>query len=370
MTAASLESFPATGGDAQPGAEIVTQTDVSEELLRFSWDDLPAASVNFAGTGGALRASIDDFIVEEIPSYLPSGIGVHAYARIEKRGLTTMDVLSALAANGVPRGAVGFAGQKDKYAVARQWISVPAEHAAAFTTLDDVDGLTVLETSLHRNKLGLGHLRGNRFIVRVRNPRDDWRDIVEPTLEHLRRVGVPNYFGPQRFGTFNTNIADGLRLIKGERMRVDRRMKRFYQSALQSHLFNLLLKRRIETGLFDAVVLGDRAQRHDSGGMFVVDDPAIESERAKRLEISTALPLFGRKVRISEGAAGEMESQVLAQFALEYDQFRRIPGARRISRIRLDDAAILPAEDGYFVQFTLPKGAYATSLMRELMKSA
>ncbi|MXY46168.1 MAG: tRNA pseudouridine(13) synthase TruD [Chloroflexi bacterium] len=370
MIAASLESFPATGDDAQPDAEIVANANVNGGLLRFSWDDLPAASANFAGTGGTLRANMDDFIVEEIASYLPSGSGAHAYARIEKRGLTTMDVLSALAANGVPRGTAGFAGQKDKYAVARQWISVPSEHAAVFAILDDVDGLTVLETSLHRNKLGVGHLRGNRFTVRVRNPCDDWRDIAEPTLEHLRQVGVPNYFGPQRFGTFNTNIADGLRLIKGERIRVDRRMRRFYQSALQSHLFNLLLKRRIESGLFDAVVLGDRAQRHDSGGMFVVDDPTIESERAKRLEISAALPLFGRKVRISEGAAGEMELQLLAQFALEYDQFRRVPGARRISRIRLDDATLSPADDGYIVEFTLPKGAYATSVMREVMKSA
>ena len=338
------------------------------ERLRFSWEDLPAASAHLPGTGGVLRARIDDFVVEEIPSYLPSGSGAHAYAFIEKRGLTTRDVVSALAESGVPRGAVGFAGQKDKYAVARQWISVPAEHGDAFNLLDDIQGLVVLETSLHRNKLGLGHLRGNRFSLRVREPCDDWQPIAEDVLTHLRRVGVPNYFGPQRFGSFNTNVADGLRLIMGEKMRIDRRMQRFYKSALQSHLFNWLLKMRMERGVYDAVLEGDRAQRHDSGGMFVVDDAVVESERARRLEISAALPLFGKKARVSRGDAGVLEERLLSDFGLEYGQFRRIPGARRISRIRLDDAELTATEDGYFVDFTLPKGAYATSVMREFMK--
>ncbi|MCY4579009.1 MAG: tRNA pseudouridine(13) synthase TruD [Chloroflexi bacterium] len=348
--------------------EVSASPDYEDERLRFSWDDLPAASAHLPGTGGALRASVEDFAVEEIPSYLPSGAGAHAYALVEKRGLTTMDVVSALADLDVPRGAVGFAGQKDKYAVARQWVSVPAEHAAAFDALNGVDGVSVVETSLHRNKLGLGHLRGNRFRVRVREPRDDWESVTEAVLGHLRVVGVPNYFGPQRFGSFNTNIAYGMRLVRGERMRIDRRMRRFYQSALQSHLFNWLLKMRMERGLYEAVLTGERAQRHDSGGMFVVDDGEAESERARKLEISAALPLFGKKARVSEGVAGEMEGEVLSEFGLEYGQFRGIPGARRICRIRLDDAVVTGDDDGYEVEFSLPKGAYATSVMREFMK--
>ncbi len=349
--------------------EITTDFDCEDDRLRFSWEDLPAASAHLPGTGGVLRANVEDFIVEEIPSYLPTGVGTHAYAFIEKRGMTTRDVVSALSNAGVPRGSVGFAGQKDKHAVARQWVSVPSDHTLAFQALDSVDGVSVLETSRHRNKLGLGHLRGNRFSVRVRSPRADWEGSAESVLAHLRQVGVPNYFGPQRFGSFNTNIADGLRLIRGERMRIDRRMQRFYKSALQSHLFNRLLKIRMQRGLYEAVLTGERAQRHDSGGMFVVDDGESESERARRLEISAALPLFGRKVRISSGDAGVLEERVLSEFGLEYAQFRGIPGARRISRLRLDDAALTPSDVGYVLEFTLPKGAYATSVMRELMKT-
>ena len=340
-----------------------------DERLRFSWNDLPAASADIPGTAGILRAQLEDFEVEEIPSYLPSGTGSHAYVFVEKRRLTTRDVVDAIVEGGAPRGSIGFAGQKDKYAVARQWLSAPAEHEKSLTALDNLEGVRVLETSMHRNKLGLGHLRGNRFRVRVREAREDWGPVAENLLKHLRSVGVPNYFGPQRFGTFNTNIADGLRLIRGERMRTDRRMQRFYQSALQSHLFNQLLKLRIERGLYDSVLSGERAQRHDTGGMFVVDDGERESERARRLEISAALPLFGKKARLSAGDAGALEERVLSEYGLEYGQFRRIPGARRISRIRLDDASIEAAGGGYVAAFTLPKGAYATSVMRELMKA-
>ncbi len=338
--------------------------------LRFSWDDLPAITAHLPGTGGELRACLDDFAVSEIPSYLPSGDGAHAYAHVEKRGLTTLDIVSALTQHGVPRRSVGYAGLKDKHAVTRQWLSVPAEYSTALEALDAVGGVTLLETALHRNKLGLGHLRGNRFSLRVRNPSADWQQPAEAILTCLRRVGLPNYFGPQRFGYFNTNIADGLRLIDGERMSGDRRIQRFFLSAFQSHLFNLLLKKRIERGLYDAVLSGDRAQKHDTGGMFVVEDAASESERSRLLEISATLPLFGKKVRLSEGNAGSLEAELLSEFRLQYARFRIVQGARRISRIRLDDAAITPAPNAYILDFTLPKGAYATALMRELMKTA
>lgn len=342
--------------------------ELDDAKLRFSWDDLPAATADMAGTGGTLRATLEDFRVTELPSYLPSGEGAHAYAYIEKRGLTTQDVVSALARRGVPVNGVGFAGQKDKHAIARQWVSAPAQHSEALAALDDVEGVTVLETSLHRNKLGLGHLRANRFSVRVRNPHADWQPAAERVLAQIRLVGLPNYFGPQRFGSFNTNVVDALRLLGGERLPGGRKLHRFYLSALQSHLFNLLLAARMRRGLYAAFIAGDRAQRHDSGGMFVVDDPAAETQRARRLEISAALPLFGRKARLSEGDAGALERDLLAEFGLEHARFRGVQGTRRISRVLPADVALMPRPDGYSVDFTLPKGAYATALLRELTK--
>lgn len=344
-------------------------TDDSSSKLRFDWYDLPAATAHLPGTGGRIRSEIDDFVVTEIPSYLPSGAGDHVYAYLEKRGLATMDLVRLLQRQGVPERDVGFAGQKDKYAVTRQWVSVHEEYASQLETLADADGVELLEMSRHRNKLGLGHLRGNFFELRVRDPVLDWKAKAEAIIAHLQSVGLPNYFGPQRFGHFNTNASDAVRIIRGEKVAGGRRMHKFYQSALQSFIFNTLLKLRMEAGTFDSILSGDMAQKHETGGMFIVDDPAAESTRAQALEISAVLPMFGKKVKPSTGMAGEIEAGVLGELELEWQDFRSAHGARRASRVKLDEVGLTSTDDGYVVSFTLPKGSFATCLMRELMKT-
>ena len=339
------------------------------QKLTFDWGDLPAATAHLPGTGGRIRTEIEDFVVTELPSYLPSGSGDHVHAYVEKRGHATMDLVRHLQRRGVPERDVGFAGQKDKYAVARQWLSVHEEYSSQLESLADVDGVEVLEMSRHRNKLGLGHLRGNNFELRVRGPVLDWQPRAEAIVAHLQEVGLPNYFGPQRFGHFNTNASDAVRLIRGERVQGGRRMHKFYRSALQSHIFNTLLKLRMEAGNYGRIISGDMAQKHETGGMFVVDDPTAESARAQSMEISAVLPMFGKKVKPSAGLAGEMEAGVLAALELEWQDFRAVHGARRASRVKLGDVGLTPAEDGYVVSFRLPKGSYATCLMRELTKA-
>lgn len=336
--------------------------------LRFDWRDLPAATAHLPGTGGRIRSELEDFVVTEVPSYLPSGVGDHAYAYVEKRGLATMDLVRHLQRMGVPERDVGFAGQKDKNAVTRQWLSVHEEYSSQLEALSSVDGVEVLEMSRHRNKLGLGHLRGNSFELRVRQPVSDWAPRADAIIAHLKTVGLPNYFGPQRFGYFNTNASDAVRLIRGERVPGGRRMQKFYRSALQSHIFNTLLKLRMQSGTYEGIISGDMAQKHETGGMFVVDDPEIETARARALEISAVLPMFGKKVRPSKGLAGEIEAGVLGELDLEWQDFRGAHGARRASRVKLNEVGMTATEDGYVISFTLPKGSYATCLMRELMK--
>ncbi len=343
-------------------------TDHDSTKLRFDWRDLPAATAHLPGTGGRIRSEIDDFVVAEIPSYLPSGAGDHVYVNVEKRALATMDLVRHLQRQGVPERDVGFAGQKDKYAVTRQWLSVHEEYASQLETLAGMDGVKVLETSRHRNKLGLGHLRGNSFELRVRDPVADWQPRADAVIAHLQAVGLPNYFGPQRFGHFDTNASDAVRIIRGEKVPGGRRMHKFYQSALQSHIFNTLLKLRMEGGTYESIISGDMAQKHKTGGMFIVDDPDAESTRAQALEISAVLPMFGKKVKLSKGEAGEIEAGVLLKLDLEWKDFRAAHGARRASRAKLDGVGLKPTDDGYLVSFTLPKGSFATCLMRELMK--
>ena len=352
-----------------PGNAASGESSDEHWKLRFDWAALPAATGGLPGTGGQTRVCLDDFVVSEIPRHQPVGEGDHAYAFIEKRGLTTHDLIAALRESGVPYNDVGFAGLKDKYAVTRQWLSVPARFAAQLEALDGQDGVRVLETSRHTGKLRRGNLRGNRFEIRVRAPAGGWRPRAEAILQRLASAGLPNYFGPQRFGRFNSNAIDAVRVLRGEKVPGGRRLGEFFVTALQSHLFNWNLKRRMELGLYAAVLDGDRARRHDTGGAFLVDDPAAETERARRLEISALLPLYGRKVSGNLGGAAQIEQEVLDYFSLTRTHFRRaVRGDWRISRVRLDNPALETAEDGYTVGFTLPNGSYATCLLRELMK--
>ena len=353
-----------------PSAQTaVPNSSRSLDEFRFDWAVLPAVTESLPGTGGTIRRCLDDFVVSELSRFPPSGQGEFAYAYVEKRGLNTHDLVAALREHGVLYDEVGVAGLKDKYAITRQWLSVPAAHARCFDALDEMDGVRVLQTSRHDRRLRRGHLSGNRFEVRVRDPEDGWQGRAERIAERLSIAGLPNYFGPQRFGRFNSNAIDAVRLIRGEKVPGGRRLNNFFISALQAHLFNWNLKRRIESGVFGQVLAGDRARRHDSGGMFIVGDAEAESARARRLEISALLPLYGRKVSGGLDEAAAMEEKTLGQFGLRRSDFRRITrGDWRISRALPEHLSIRACDDGYMAEFTLPKGSYATTLLRELTK--
>lgn len=333
----------------------------------FSWDDLPTATADLPGCGGRIRVHPDDFVVTELPSYLPQGSGSHRYVRVRKVGRTTRDLVRALQDAGVPVKQIGVAGLKDKHAVTTQWLSVPNRHVDAIDALDEVEGVTVLERSRHKNKLGMGHLRGNHFRIRIRDAGAGGEAAARAVVERLTQVGAPNFFGPQRFGRFGRNAVDGLKLLRGEHVPGDHRLKRFFLSALQSMLFNHLLALRMDRGLYRRVLPGDWAKKHDTGGEFFVEDPA-EAERAERLEISALLPLYGTRVRVAEGTPGRMEEEILERFGLRWSNFTARRGDRRISRVALEGPEVAADERGLILSFALPKGCYATSVLREVMK--
>ena len=208
---------------------------MTEELfykLTFRWSDFPPVTSSLAGTGGVLRTLPEDFCVEELPLYVPGGHGSHAYALVEKRNLTTRDLVLALVREGVKEKEIGVAGLKDKFAVTQQWLSVPNKHAALFAALESLENVKVLETSRHSNKLGMGHLHGNRFTIRVREADQDAFATAQVILEVLRRVGVPNYFGPQRFGRLGRNAVDGYKVVHGESVPGGYHLKGFFISSI------------------------------------------------------------------------------------------------------------------------------------------
>ncbi|WP_457634053.1 tRNA pseudouridine(13) synthase TruD [Oceanithermus desulfurans] len=342
---------------------------MERERLVFDFDRYPYLTHDLPGTGGQLRARPEDFAVTEVPAYLPGGEGEHLYLFVEKRGLTTRELVDHLIASlGVPEKTIGVAGLKDKHAVTRQWISLPRRYEPRLAELEALAGVRILETGAHTNKLGVGHLRGNRFEILIRDVLPGSDASARAVLDRLLRLGVPNYFGPQRFGLGGQNPVRGYRLVKQGKGRGRPWLKKFLIGSLQSLLFNDWLALRLERGLYDRVLRGDIAKKHATRGEFRVEDPEVENPRAAALEISATGPLHGRKYFEATDEARALEDEILARYELTREDFRARKGARRPLRFPLEEARLEVRPDGLWLAFFLPKGAYATAVLREIMK--
>lgn len=342
---------------------------------------MPWITAELPGAGGILRPSPDDFLVDEVLPYAPSGSGGHLFVRFEKIGLTTPEAVGRLvAAAGLADGRrlppeVGFAGLKDRHARTRQWMSLPCNRPEPpDLSAAEGDELRILETRRHEHKLRRGHQRGNHFRIVLREVPAGGLERARAILARLGETGVPHAFGPQRFGRDDDNDQVALSFLrKKTRPPRDRRLKDLMLSALQSRIFNRVLALRIEGGSVTSALPGDLMYKHASGGMFLVEDVEAERPRAARLEISPTGPLPGKKMRAPGGAAAELEAAVLAELGLGADEARRLgPGTRRPLRYPLDPETRLEAvgEDGLALEVFLPSGAYATVLLDELVKPA
>lgn len=341
---------------------------------------LPYLTSDLAGIGGRLRATPEHFIVEEIPLYEPANEGQHLYVNITKTGLTTKDVQLQLARLfGLDRSKVGFAGLKDKFARTTQTFSLniggmaPGFEEEAIARIRDNLPVEVHWVKKHRNKLRPGHLLGNRFRITVSElalPVPVARERAEAIAQRIRSHGLPNFFGPQRFGAGATNARQGLEILQGQRTKQDTWLKRFLLSSVQSYLCNRYLVQRLMMGAFDHLLVGDVAKKYATGGMFDVVDVEAENPRYLAHEISFTAPIYGSKMWFAKGDAAELEAQVLAQSPVTLDALTkaRVDGTRRLGRILLPDLTLEEAPDGLTAIFSLPKGAYATTVMREIMK--
>jgi tRNA pseudouridine13 synthase len=316
-----------------------------------------------------IAASPEDFVVEELPLYAPAGEGAHTFVRVEKRLRTTEEVARALARlAGVRPGDVGYAGRKDRVAVARQWLSVPGLDPTRAVGLAG-DGFRVLEAARHPHKLRTGQLAGNRFELVVRELAPAQLAGAEARLAALVRTGMPNYFGAQRFGQGGRNAEAARALLAGGAPGRDRRAARFLLSALQAEVWNACLDARPLP--LDALELGEVAFVHASGASFVVEDLARESARAAAFEISASGPIFGTRLLEPRGGAAERERAVLRAHGvpepLRPPPGMRLRGARRPFRVRPERTRCeVVAGDALRLCFTLPPGSYATVLAAAL----
>ncbi len=346
---------------------------------------LPYLTAALPGTGGEIRCHLEDFRVEELPLYDPSGEGTHVYFRIEKRGVSTPMAIDRIARYmGVRPTDIGLAGLKDARAVTTQTLSlehVDPDQIEAYTDAQ----IRILWTNRHTNKLRPGHLAGNRFTIRLRDAAAEAFERAQAVMNVLVRRGVPNYFGEQRFGARGDTARLGEALLRddppeflalflgrsqpddppdckaardafdagffdramqrwprhyaNERRAlaafkrskrpgpaiaaVDKRMRRLYISAFQSELFNEVLTQRIQE--IDTVLAGDLAQKTDSGGVFRVEDESVDQPRAAAFEISPTGPLIGPRCNLPGGRGGEVERAVLAAHGIsEAGEFPRV----------------------------------------------
>ncbi len=332
----------------------------------------PLFTAELPGVGGRVRVRDEDFEVEEVPSYEPSGSGEHLYLWIEKRGIAPEHFARTIAQRlGTHPGNIGTAGLKDRHAVTRQWVSAPKECEANVPKLDG-GGIRILKTGLHTNKLKPGHLRGNRFRLLIR---DANRAVdVDAILNRIRSQGLPNFYGPQRFGREGSTVELGWQCLAGKAPRRIRPfLFRFALSAVQSLLFNDYLARRLTDGLLRTVLEGDVMAKWPLGALFVARDVPAEQARFDARETVTAGPMFGKKTFPAEGLAAEREAAVLKSHNLSPASFagfgKLVLGTRRHNLIYLDDLTATWEADGLRLGFTLPAGSYATVLLAEVMKS-
>ncbi len=323
------------------------------------WNDLPLppqrAELAYPGDP-------DRFHVEEIPLYEPSGEGEHLYILIEKRGIDTPALVGLIAERlGIPAGALGWAGRKDRHATARQWLSLPRVTAEPRLKELADPSFEILEARPHRNKLRLGHLRGNRFRLRLTGRADQVE--LEAALAAIKVGGLANYFGAQRFGREGDNHLRGAEQLGAEsaggRRGRGRRVK-FMQSAYQSALFNRVCAARQDGG---GLMAGDLAWIHAKGAVFRVEDPAAEAERHEALEISPSGPLPGGKMMQPDREAGELESGLLEAGGWHPEFADLLRGGRRPLRVPLAEASLTPLEDGFELRCVLPPGSYASVLL-------
>jgi len=376
---------------------------------------------------GQFKSKPEDFIVEEIPLYLPVGSGEHLYLFIEKIGITTDQLIQRVMKHlQISIKRIGYAGKKDKIGITRQWISISNVKKAEVEKLQ-VPGIKIIKMEFHKNKLRLGHLHGNRFQIIIRNVPGNSETITITILTRLATIGIPNYFGHQRFGMhgdnaligsailqsnwkeafllilginspiekdncfpddmlhkmMNSNISNNSRSAaqvllkyKGKLEEAGKRLPKhitlFYLNALQSYWFNASLVRRLPD--INKIWRGDLAYLHKNGAVFKVEDESAEQRRVDKFEISPSGPLWGHKMILPNERELLLEKEVLQEVGVEPLQLNhsmqrlRLEGQRRSYRVPLMNYSFKQENTDLFLKFDLPSGSYATSVVRELMK--
>lgn len=364
---------------------------------------------------GRIRTTAADFFVEELPLYTPKGEGSHLYVQFEKTGLTTDEAVRQLAAHaGVPVRDVGVPGMKDRHAVTIQTVSIPAIMSSAAAEFDahvrsfSSSGVRILSAIRHNNKLRTGHLRGNRFRLVVRDVPQESFPHIEAAFRAIGETGVPNAYGNQRFGARGDNVERALSWLSGGAAPRDFKQRRFLYSALQSHIFNAVLDARLKDGSWNHARTGDVLLREDRvlavtedaddargtrPGLRYCEDAATDEPAVMRGDYCPSGPMFGPDMKSPRGDVLALESAICAELLGETFDWAKTrqygEGTRRHLRLGVEDLRVrfLPpgtdaqapgphaaaptdslARGSVEVEFVLPRGAYATTVLSNVFQ--
>lgn len=347
---------------------------------------LPHSSIEFH-----FRQSARDFVVDEIPLYPFSGEGEHLVLHVRKKNLSTWQMLDIFSNHlGIKGRDIGYAGLKDKNAQTKQYISIPKKFEPMLENFEH-EGIKILERQYHNNKIRIGHLKGNRFFIRLKKVNPTSAMKIQEALKAIKKNGMPNYFGFQRFGGDGENYLKGKAILEGTLKEKNKKLKQFYINSYQSYLFNGWLSRRIQISkLVESftpeelahelsmdkselesmkkqkhpfkLMHGDVMMHYPYGKLFHYESEE-EIDRFNKHDISFTGLLSGKRATRAELPAQSIEQ--------EYDTISEgIDGARRYGWIFPEEieGEYKENEAWFELHFTLPKGCYATVLIEEIAK--
>ena len=336
------------------------------------------------------KQSKDDFVVTEVPLYEASGEGEHLMLTLRKKNLSTWDAVNILSNHlGCRSRDIGYAGLKDKNAMTIQRISINKSFEDKIDSFEHPQ-IKILNKEYHNNKIRVGHLKGNKFFIRLKRVLPSDATKLDAVKEQIAQFGMPNYFGIQRFGIEGDNYKKGEAIINGELKEKNRKLKQMYLNSYQSYLFNGWLSKRIEISKLinsfepkelvsnvdmDEVTLkslkqqshpfkifeGDLMEHYPYGRLFYAEDLQSEAEKFnERDRVPTGL-LPGKRVKLAEKLARTYEEK--------FDKKTFEDGSRRYAWVFPTDIKSTYKEDDrhYEIEFFLPKGSYATEFIRELI---
>jgi tRNA pseudouridine13 synthase len=324
-------------------------------------------------TKGVIKASPEDFGVEEILGFELSGTGEHLYLLLEKCGMNTLDVVKTLSKQlKLDPARISYAGLKDKQATTRQWISL---HSPSKISTADFEaqalarpGFRVLCAKRHNNKLKRGAHQANRFDIVIRNL--SATEGLDSAIKRVQSHGVPNYFGEQRFGKQGGNIEKARALFAGKG-KVERQLRGIYLSSARSFLFNQVLSERVRQRSWAAGLPGEVFMLDGSNSFFKTDtlDQRL-LERLDAFDIHPSAPLWGTGDLKTAKESAMLESEVVANYpdltaGLEAFGLRQ---QRRATRLIPGELSFFWQDDSSMkISFILSKGNFATTVLRELI---